>query len=291
MTRVPKTAEEMTPEWLTEAFHEAGLLEADARVTACEFEKTGVGRGFAGVTLRGGLRFEPAAAGPASFVAKLPTVLEVAREEDLALIASIYANEINFYRHLAPQCPARVPRHFWSGSEPDDGRYCLLIEDMSDLRMAETFASCTAEDAHLVVSTLARFHARWWQDEQLTGQEWLSSSEASGRLLEGMCTEGWDHLWAAHGDVLPAEFEASGRALSARVAELVEEGTSSAWTLVHGDYRLENLLFDDDHADPLVVLDWQTVSWGSGLRDLGLFMGQSLKTDLRRAREPELLQR
>ncbi|MEE8042188.1 MAG: oxidoreductase family protein, partial [Pseudomonadales bacterium] len=100
-----------------------------------------------------------------------------------------------------------------------------------------------------------------------------------------------DHFWAEHGDVLPPEYEAAGRALCGRFAELVEEGSRSAWTLVHGDYRLENFLFDDAHADPLVVLDWQLISWGSGLRDLSYFIAQNLTTELRREHESDLLKR
>jgi hypothetical protein len=279
----------MTPEWLTEVLHEAGLIEAGACVTSCELGEIGIGRGFTGIRLRARLSYEPTGAGPASLVAKLPTVLEMAREGDLALIAWIYSTEINFYRNLAPRCPARTPLHYWSGTEPDDRRYCLLIEDMGDLREAGQLVSCSAKDARLAVSTLARVHAEWWHDEQLRRQEWLSGFEANGRLFAGLYAQGWDHFWAMMGEALPPEYEAPGRALATRYAEMVEEGTHSAWTLVHGDFCLENVLFDDDHEEPLVLLDWQTASWGSGLLDLGYFMGQSLSTELRRAQQPELL--
>ncbi|MCZ6867886.1 MAG: phosphotransferase [Gammaproteobacteria bacterium] len=291
MTHVPKTPEEMTPEWLTEALHESGALATSARVTGCEFDEIGIGRGYVGVTLRVKLDYEPAAAGPASLVAKLPTVLEIAQESDRALVAFIYSTEINFYRKLAAECPARIPVHYWSGSDPDAGRYCLLIEDMGNLRMVAQVKSCSVEDANLAVSTLAKIHARWWQDERLTGQQWLLNSQGSGQLFQGLYAQGWDHFWAEHGDVLPPEYEAAGRALSGRFAELVEEGSRSAWTLVHGDYRLENFLFDDAHADPLVVLDWQLISWGSGLRDLSYFIAQNLTTELRREHESDLLKR
>ncbi|MEV3974339.1 phosphotransferase family protein [Streptomyces sp. NPDC050698] len=43
-------------------------------------------------------------------------------------------------------------------------------------------------------------------------------------------------------------------------------------TLVHGDYRLDNAIFDiADPARPLAVLDWEMATLGDPLADLGLF--------------------
>ncbi|MEU6415965.1 phosphotransferase family protein [Streptomyces spiralis] len=43
-------------------------------------------------------------------------------------------------------------------------------------------------------------------------------------------------------------------------------------TLVHGDYRLDNAIFDpDDPARPNAVLDWEMATLGDPLADLGLF--------------------
>jgi thiamine kinase-like enzyme len=289
MTRVPKAQDEITAEWLTHALHEAGVLVSSAHVGDCEIEEIGLGRGYVGLTLRVHLTCEPDGSGPQSLVAKLPTMLEMTKESDRALIAFVYSTEINFYRNLAASCPARIPKHYWSGSEPEDGRFCLLIEDMGNLRMVEQVGSCTPEDARLAVSTLAELHAKWWQSERLTEQEWLLSSDGSAELFQNLYVQGWEPFWAAHGEALPASYEAVGRALAHRFADIVDEGTRSAWTLVHGDYRLENFLFDDTHENPLIVLDWQVISWGSGLRDLGYFIAQNLTTELRRKHERELL--
>ncbi len=60
--------------------------------------------------------------------------------------------------------------------------------------------------------------------------------------------------------------------------------------LVHGDYRLDNMLFGTAGADrPLTVVDWQTVSWGPALTDLAYFLGCALRTQDRRDRYDELL--
>ena len=60
--------------------------------------------------------------------------------------------------------------------------------------------------------------------------------------------------------------------------------------LVHGDYRLDNMLFGAAGADrALTVVDWQTVSWGPALTDLAYFVGCALRTPDRREHYDTLL--
>ncbi len=60
------------------------------------------------------------------------------------------------------------------------------------------------------------------------------------------------------------------------------------FAVLHGDYRLDNLLFDPDGAD-VVAVDWQTLAVGPPARDLAYFLGTSLTVDDRRAAERELV--
>ena len=60
--------------------------------------------------------------------------------------------------------------------------------------------------------------------------------------------------------------------------------------LMHGDYRLDNMLFGAAGADrPLTVVDWQTVSWGPALTDLSYFLGCALPAQDRREHYDALL--
>ena len=52
---------------------------------------------------------------------------------------------------------------------------------------------------------------------------------------------------------------------------------------MHGDYRLDNMLFGQPGADrPLTVVDWQTVTWGPAMTDVAYFLGCALADDVRR---------
>ena len=62
--------------------------------------------------------------------------------------------------------------------------------------------------------------------------------------------------------------------------------------LVHGDYRLDNMLFGQPGADrPLTVVDWQTVTWGPAMTDVAYFLGCALADELRRDNYDALLRR
>ncbi len=66
-------------------------------------------------------------------------------------------------------------------------------------------------------------------------------------------------------------------------------GRTERFGLVHGDYRLDNLLFPPDGGPGVVAVDWQTLSLALPARDLAYFLGTSLSVDDRRAHERDLV--
>jgi aminoglycoside phosphotransferase (APT) family kinase protein len=62
-------------------------------------------------------------------------------------------------------------------------------------------------------------------------------------------------------------------------------------SVVHGDFRLDNLLFGTPAGGPPVTaVDWQTPGHGAPIGDLSYFIGAGLLPDDRRAHERELLE-
>ena len=59
---------------------------------------------------------------------------------------------------------------------------------------------------------------------------------------------------------------------------------------MHGDYRLDNLLFDPDRTR-VTVVDWQTVGLGLPTRDLAYFTATSLLPEIRPTVERDLVER
>ena len=69
--------------------------------------------------------------------------------------------------------------------------------------------------------------------------------------------------------------------------------TPAALTPVHGDFRLDNMLFHPDPtgARPLIVVDWQTVQLGLGPSDVAYFLGNAFDAEVRRGCEEALVRR
>src|SRR5262249_8770534 len=62
------------------------------------------------------------------------------------------------------------------------------------------------------------------------------------------------------------------------------------FALVHVDYRLDNLLIDENARPPRVaVVDWQSVTLGNPLTDVAYFLGAGLLPGARRAAEEAIV--
>jgi hypothetical protein len=95
-----------------------------------------------------------------------------------------------------------------------------------------------------------------------------------------------------YGDqIAPAHREVCERLVGGFDAYLAQEAAADRiHGLVHGDYRLDNMLFGQQGADrPLTVVDWQTVTWGPATTDLAYFLGCALAEDIRRDNYDALL--
>ena len=69
-----------------------------------------------------------------------------------------------------------------------------------------------------------------------------------------------------------------------------DELTKPPWTIVHCDFRLENLFFDvTEDASSLAVIDWQMASRGCGVYDVAYLMGFGLLPEQRKASEMDTL--
>ncbi len=60
------------------------------------------------------------------------------------------------------------------------------------------------------------------------------------------------------------------------------------FSVIHGDYRLDNLLFDPVTGE-VTAVDWQTAAIGPPLRDVAYFLGTSMRSEDRAAHEESLV--
>jgi hypothetical protein len=275
--------DELTPEWLTAALRSGGL-----QVTVGGVEHRPVGTGQMAESHRLTLTYEDdGGGGPSTVVAKVPAA---GPESRAAGAAGGYANEVGFYRDLADTVTIRVPDCHYAAIGSDLGRFVLLLEDLAPAAQGDQLAGCTVDQATAAVETLAGLHGPRWCDPTLFDVTWLQrvTPETSFFLGEIMrsSTEGFieryrDRMAGADVEML--------RAFSAVTQDWVA-ARPERFALVHGDYRLDNLLFATAAGgSPAAAVDWQTLGIGLPGRDLAYFLGNGLLPEDRREHERALV--
>lgn len=73
------------------------------------------------------------------------------------------------------------------------------------------------------------------------------------------------------------------------IAPLLQQLDQSPNTLLHGDFRTDNMMYGPD--DELILLDFQITGTGSGAYDLAFFITQSLGAGLASEHERALIDR
>ena len=281
------TAEELTPAWLTDALQASGTVGAGTTVTAATV--TPVGTGQMCDSVRIALTYDGPEPGPDTLVAKLPASDPTSRATAQAL--RNYELEVRFYQELAPSLPVRTPHCHHADIAADAGSFILLLEDMAPASQGDQLLGCTPDEAAVAVAELPALHAPRWGDPTLAHIPWLhrdpeASRSITSELLPALHT-GFRERYA---DQLDEEVTTACDLLFPRLGEHVS-GHAGPVTIVHGDYRLDNLLFGGkDGGVPITVVDWQTVSTGSALTDVAYFLGAGLRPDDRRAHERALVE-
>lgn len=287
MTTVPiaDTPEALTPAWLTDALAAGGHL-GDARVVAAEV--TPVGTGQMCDSVRVALTYDGHTGAPPTLVAKQPAADPTSRATALSLRS--YEKEVRFYQELAPTLAVRTPAVLHADIEPATARFVLLLEDLAPATAGDQVAGCDAEAAALAVAELVDLHAPRWGDGSLASLDWLHADSPEARdMMAVMLPSLWDGFRHRYGADVAPHVSQAGDALFGAMRHYLEP-TGSPRTVVHGDYRLDNLLFAPPPATRLAgVVDWQTCAYGPAVRDVAYFLGAGLAPAVRAEVEVDLL--
>lgn len=284
-TVTPRSPEDMTPEWLSDALASTGAVR-EARVVSRRIEPIGAGAGFLGQLARVHLEYDRDETGaPGSAIVKLPTLDPGGRE--ICRLFQFYEREIGFYRYIAEHCSIRVPRVYYTSLDPAADDYLLLLEDLKDVRMGDEVAGCSAEEAELVVRSVADFHRRWWENPELEKLDWMPAVNAPVQCsAEPAYNEAWEPFVQTFGELQPERVRRAGEAMRTHIVDLLNLLARPPRTILHGDWRLDNIFFGNG---AIAAIDWQISTKGRGAFDIGYFMSSCVEPEIRRSQEMRLL--
>lgn len=291
MTSVQSEPEAITAEWLTDALRESGVA-GDASVTDVELLGW-IGTGQTGRNARLGLAWDDPDGRPATIVAKFPSADDNARLS--AFAHGNYLKEWLFYDRVCSTVDIRTPQCYVARYDADTPDFVLLMEDLSQSEQGDQLDGLRVDRISIAIEQLVGLHAPRFGDPTL--ETFLDLGQPKPTLEEiGMLAQ------AFYGMALPGFIDRFGDRLDPDVARLAQDfashvaqwvqGTDTPRTIVHLDYRADNLLFGTTpDAPPLVVVDWQTIGAGLGTSDLAYLVSGSFPdaTD-RAAAEGELVE-
>ncbi|MGW0180734.1 phosphotransferase [Nocardia sp. NPDC003345] len=222
---------------------------------------------------------------PQTLLAKLPATDPAAR----AMLAGAYRQEVRFYAEIAETVHVRTPRCHHAEIHGDGSEFLLLLEDLAPARQGDQIAGCPVAHAHAAVANLAGLHApRWCDPELLTIEGFTRNGAEEATMLRDLFGPTTDIFLDRLGPLLAPGDHETLRACEPVIAEWLV-ARPDRFGLVHGDYRLDNLLFDAGDPPVVTAVDWQTVNLGLPARDLAYFITTSLDPDDRRAAEKALV--
>jgi len=140
---------------------------------------------------------------------------------------------------------------------------------------------------------MAELQAKWWNSPELPSLSFLLTPDLSQSrdelavLLNGFT----DKFFEIAGQYIPNGIESIARSMAEKMLDLQETTLSRQKTLVHGDYRTANILFDDrpDGTTEPIVFDWQATTSIGFANDISHFLHSSFEVETRRKLEGPLV--
>ena len=285
MVSIP-TEESMSADWFNEVFASLDML-----AEVVEFDSERIGTGQIGKCVRYHLRYKDSANdGPKTLVGKFPSDDENSRATGVAL--RNFLKEVRFYQQLQDKLSVRTPKCYFADIVEEGPEFFLLMEDLSPAQQGDQLKGCSEKEAESALRELTGLHAPLWSDQSLLEKEWLIDLENvprnTTRDLYRLQLPGFLDRYGPF--LAPDEREIISRVGEAERSPLSQEFPSQ-FSLVHVDYRLDNLMFRTTVADQIevTVVDWQSITVGSPLNDVAYFLGAGLEPSRRVKFEKELV--
>jgi thiamine kinase-like enzyme len=272
------------PDRLTDALRRHGVMSAGRvrDVTADTPRDTLVSR-----VVRLRLAYDgPAEKAPATLILKIPKPRDGAQDPT-------EAREVQFYNTVAPATPAGLLlRCFDAVHSPQTKAWHLLLEDVTDSHRIATEWPLppTEPQCRMIVGTLARFHAAWWDATKGSVSVVAPPDPAMVRDIYQRIEGFWANLSDRLGDRLSADRRWIYERFLAAPPHFPRLATRKNLSIVHGDAHVWNVFLpNDDSANDLRLFDWSFWRPFLPAHDLAYMMAVHWYPERRRRFERPLL--
>ncbi len=286
---IPATMAEVTPEWLTASLRQGGCIR-EATVAAAPRVQIGQGVGILGELARVTLKYdrdEPGA--PKTLIAKIPTADPGGR--GIAQMLGFYEKECRFYSEVGDRVGIRTAHRYYADRDPENVQYIILMEDLGGLAIGDQVAGATVDECRLVVTEVAKLHAKWWASPELGALNWIPfGNDPIIKFAALSYAQSLEPFLQNFGDHLTGEQHDMALKFLPRMNPMQDNFVRAPYTLCHGDLRLDNVFWGSpDNTSAVTLVDWQIAIKARGIYDIGYFMSQSVDPEIRATCEENLI--
>ena len=283
----PRHLRDVTTEWLTACIRSQG---GDGTVSTFTAQQLGEGVGMMATLNRLTLEYS-SGGGPATLIVKFPGELEA----NLAVAAQfgLFQREVRFYQRAAGRTRMHTPKIYAAEIDPNS-EFVLLMEDLGGMRTGDQITGCDAEETAAAVDELVKLHSAFWNSVDSPDFDFAPIVDGSGQgdVMHNLAIASWDAMKAVHGDAVPQFMESVRQRFLDAIPAMHTWLGKGPLTLIHSDYRLDNLMLGTPPESPAIVaLDWQGVMRSKGIEDVAFLLSQSVPVDVRRRIEREQVER
>jgi ecdysteroid kinase len=278
------SVDQVTAAWLTDVLTISGALESGA-VESFEFD-TGEER----LSTNARLKVKYAAESRGEMPQKLFLKMVHTDQND----GFFGPSEVYYYiRDYVGVWDAPLIRHYDAAYSAEQGRYHVLMDDVSETHIVAIDKTPTLEYGLALADGLAAMHARWWDR---LGDAPIPSA-ASIRRFVSIAEPGAEHILAACADQLKPHWPEMIRELFKKHPQAMIERTrdGNGFTLIHGDVNCFNVLVPTAGDRPIYIIDRQPFDWSLttwlGVYDLAYVMVLDWDIEIRRTHEQAILRR
>lgn len=268
MTDFPESPSDLTSAWLSQALN--------VPVSHFTVAPLGEGVGILGLVTRITTTNDQ---GTMTLIGKFQSPVEGNR--DIANLYNMYEREYLFYTQIAPTLSVRSPECYFAAYNEETHAFCLLLEDLKGYRVGDQLSGCSVEEGESIVRALAALHAATWMTEDFA-QIGRHNSENQVAGMQAGLTAGWPVIEAQFKALIPDGCADKVQRLIDQIPELLKQITQDPVCINHGDLRLDNIFFNDDH---VALVDFQAICRSAPEHDLAYFVTQSLDQPLRQKRD------
>ena len=219
---------------------------------------------------------------------KLPSLAWRARF--ITALPRLLHTEIRFYTEAAPAIPIPIPEILAAQSRPGQGAILVLQDVTESGAMAGSPGDAlTAAQAALVITQLARFHARFHaQPDLIRTLQWLAGpirrlEDHLGTILAApLMKRGLQQA----AELIPSSLHEQAMRYARQRRQVMHFLSDAPQTLVHHDCHPGNVFWGESRPG---LLDWQLVRFGEGIGDVAYFLATALDPAIRRTHESSLL--